>query len=373
MMKHVHSQRLERWLGKDRVEKLSFDFRDWYGPPVCLIDCPGSVWVTKGGEFVGNFERGFFASAADHFQEHLKRIWRETGRHQPALAAVGFASISDALLRASSGFQQFLNGTVSKTGPTGVVGVASSLWRLGAQPAAGAAGSAAPAGRSPTKATTGAMAFNNAATGTLHLTGADFSSSVINNSLLIYDRIFDVAKTMNSTATEAVTGVPTRYQSTTASAADYIGGNFLMIEVGGTALAATGHNWTVCTYLDQANAASTLPLVTGNSGAIVDRLDQPANTWFCPLESGDAGIKALTQMQCSAAVATGAINFVIGHPLGVMSFPVISSLLPFSWLTNRNLAPRIFDDACIALLELPKPATTATTYHGILYALNAAP
>lgn len=372
--RHVPSQRLERWLGSDRVEKLSRDFRDWYGPPVNLIDVPGSVWVTKGGDFVGPFDHGYFGSAADNFRDYLKRAWRELGRHQPAMAAAGFASISDALLRASGGFEQLLNGTISKTGPTGVVGVASSLWRVGAQPAAGGAGSAAPGGRAPTKATTGAMAFNNPASGTTHLTGADFSASVINNALLVYDRIFDVAKTMASAATESVTGVPTRYQSSTASAADYAGGNFLMIEVGGTALAATAHNWTTCLYRNQAGTDNqTLPSVTGNASAIVDRLDQPANTWFCPLASGDSGIMDLAQMQCSASVATGAINFVIGHPLGVMLFPVINALLPFNWLTNRRLAPRIFDDACIALLELPKPATTATVYNGMLYATGAAP
>lgn len=372
-MQHVHSQRLERWLGTDRVEKLSRDFRDWYGPPVHLIDVPGSVRVTKGGEFIGPFDHGYFGSAADNFRDYIRRVWKELGVHQPALAAAGFTSISDALARASGGFQQLLNGNIAKTGPTGVVGVASSLWRVGAQPAAGGAGSAAPAGRAPTKATTGAMAFNNPASGTLHLTGADFSASVINNSLLIYDRIFDVAKTMNSTAAESVTGVPTRYQSSTPSADDYAGGNFLMIEVGGTALAATAHNWSSCTYRNQAGTdARALPTVTGNSGAIVDRLDQPVNTWFCPLASGDSGIMDLANIQCSAAVATGAINFVIGHPLGVMQFPIINSLLPFNWLTNRNLAPRIFADACVALLELPKPATTATTYSGQLYAVGAA-
>lgn len=373
-MQHVHSQRLERWLGTDRVEKLSRDFRDWYGPPVHLIDVPGSVRVTAGGEFIGPFEYGYFGSAADNFRDYLRRVWRELGVHQPAMAAAGFTSISDALARASGGFQQYLNGNIAKTGPTGVVGVASSLWRVGAQPAAGGAGSAAPGGRALTKATTGAMAFNNPASGTLHLTGADFSASVINNSVMIYDRIFDVAKTMNSTAAESVTGVPTRYQSSTASADDYAGGNFLMIEVGGTALAATAHNWASCTYRNQAGTdAQALPTVTGNSGAIVDRLDQPVNTWFCPLNTGDSGIMDLANIQCSAAVATGAINFVIGHPLGVMLFPVINALLPFNWLTNRNLAPRIFADAAVALLELPKPATSATTYNGQLYAVGAAP
>jgi hypothetical protein len=374
--KPVHAQRLERWLGAEKMERLSAQMRGWYGPPINLRDVPGSVWVNGDGDFVGDFGGGFFASARDHFFEHVKRI--ERGLITPpglreACLAVGFTSISDALARASSGEGQLLNGNITKTGPTGVVNVASSLWRVGASPQAGVTPSAAPGGNAPTKATQGAMAFNNPATGTLHLTGADMSASVINNAVMLYDRIFHVAKTMNSAATEAVTGVPTRYQNTTPTDPEYIGGNFLFVEVGGTALPATAHNWTVCTYTDQANAASTLPSLVGNASAIVDRLDHPVNSWFAPLEAGDVGIKALTQMQCSAAVATGLINFVIGHPIGVMSFPVINSLLPFDWITNRNLAPRILNDACLAMLELPKPSTTSTVYNGMIYATRATP
>jgi hypothetical protein len=55
-----------------------------------------------------------------------------------------------------------------------------------------------------------------------------------------------------------------------------------------------------------------------------------------------------------------------------MSFPVINSMLPFDWLTNRDQAPRIFDSACIAFLEPLKPATTATTYTGRLVSTSAA-
>jgi len=179
---------------------------------------------------------------------------------------------------------------------------------------------------------------------------------------------------MNSTATEAVTGVPTRYQSTTATDENYIGDNFGFIEVGTTALAATAHNWTVCQYVNQTGTGTaTLPSVTGNSGAIVDRLDQPLQQWFVPLASGDVGIRNWTQMQCSAAVATGLINFCIGHPIGFMSFPVINSVLPFDWLTNRDQAPRIFDNACLAFLEPLKPATTTTTYNGSFQLTGAAP
>lgn len=370
----VHSARIERWLGAERAERLSGHMKGWYGPPINLSDVPGSVYIGRDGDFCGAFERGFVYSAADALRDWFKRLWVEAGK--PAYINAGFASIGDALARASSGNSQTLNGTISKTGPTGVVASASSLWRVGAMPAAGGAGSAAPGGRAPDKSTTGAMAFNNPASGTLHLVGADFSASVINNAVMVYDRIFDVAKTINSTATESVTGVPTRYQSSTPGDADYAGGNFLFMEVGGTQLANTAHNWTTCLYRDEAgNDAQTLPSVTGNPGGvatIVDRFDMPVNTWFAPLATGDVGIKDLNQMQCSALVATGALNFVIGHPIGIMSFPVINSLLPFDWLTNRNQAPRIFNDAALAMFELPKPTTTACTYNGIIYVTGAA-
>ena len=379
----IHSGRLERWLGAEKIEQLAGHMRHgggpqspWYGPPINLRDVPGSVWIGGDGDFVGTFNRGFYDSAADSLRRHLRKLWRDAGKPvyiPDAQFGAGFTSISDALARASGGFSQALNGNIQKSGATGVVGAASSLFQLGAMPVAGAAASAAPGGRAPDKTTTGAMVYNNPSSGTLHLTGADFSASVINNALMLYDRIFDVAKTMASTATESVTGVPTRYQSNTPANADYAGGNFLSIQTGLTALAATAHNWTVCLYRDDAgNDAQTLPSVTGVSACIVHRFDMPVSTWFCPLATGDVGIMDLNQMQCSASVATGLINFVIGHPIGIMSFPVINSLLPFDWLTNREQTPRIFDDACLTFLELPKPATTATVYNGRLYATAAA-
>lgn len=276
----------------------------------------------------------------------------------------GFTSISDALSRGSGGFSRKL--VFNKVGATGVIAVTNSLHKLGPQPIAGTAGSAAPGGRALVDSDTGGFLFDNPAAGSYRLTGANVSASVLGNSLLLYDRIFDVAKTMNSTATEAVTGVPSRYQSTTATNEDYIGGNFGFVEVGLTVLAATAHNWTTCLYADQANASSTLPSLTGNSAAIVHRLDHPTSQWFAPLESGDVGIKAWTQMQCSAAVATGLINFVIGHPIGFMTMPLANTVFPFDWLTNMDQAPRIFADAYLSFLEITKPATTATTYSGII-------
>ena len=345
--------------------------RGWYGRPICLLDVPGSLWITKDGDFVGHVAGGYFGSMYDFAEDRLRRVWRESGRLQHGYANAGFASLSDALLRATQGYRQ--RASFQKAGTAGVVAVTSSLWGVGPQPAAGAAPAGAPGGTAQTSATTGAMPFTNPASGTTHLTGADMVGNVGAQTLLLYDQIFGVAKTMNSAATEAVTGVPTRYQSVTASAEDFIGDNFGFIQVGGTQLSATAHNWTVCTYQDQGNAASTLPSIAGNSGGIVNRLDQPAGQWFAPLASGDYGIRNWTQMQCSASVANGVIWFMIGHPIGFHCMPVLNLMTPFNWLTNRDPAPRVFDNACLSLLEITRTATGAQTYNGNLQFTNAAP
>lgn len=378
----LHAGRLDRFLGAEKIAHLSGLMRDgggpgkrWYGEPIYCADLPGNVWIGPDGDFSGHLGGfGGYSNAYDAIAEHTRKIWREIGaQHRAPMAAAGFASISDALARASAGYRQYPSGNISKVGVSGSAGATNTLWAVGTAPAAGSAGSAAPGGDIPTSASTGAAAYVNPASGTMHLTGADLFASAINNTLLLYDRLFHVAKTMASTSTEAVTGVPTRYTSTTPGDQDYAGGNFLAIECQ-TVLAVTAHNWTACLYTDQdGNTGAALPAVTGvSSGCPVGRLDMPSNTWFAPLASGDTGIKALTQMQCSASVATGAINFVIGHALGFLAFPVASIVLPFDWLTNKDQAPRVFDDACLALMEPVKPSSTGCTYGGRIHLTNAA-
>jgi hypothetical protein len=206
------------------------------------------------------------------------------------------------------------------------------------------------------------MPFDNVSPDTRHIVAAGAVASVAGNTLLLYDRIFQVNKTMSSTATEAVTGVPTRYQSTTPGAQDSAEGNFLFVEVG-AALGATAHNWTVCQYTDQGGTGGvSLPSLTGNASAIVNRLDHPASQWFAPLASGDTGIQQLDQMQCSASV-TGTINFVIGHPLCWIPIPIANLFCEVDGINTSFNLVRIFDDAALALLEVMKPSTTATTYN----------
>lgn len=367
---HTHSDRLERWLGADKVAHVSQAMRDWYGPPIALHGVPGNVMAAKGGDFIGRIRAGSEASAIDRLAEievrERKRRWARMARAKRALGAI--ASYDEAIAAGfGSGRREF---PFLKSGTTGVVAATNTLWFVGSQPAAGSNAGAAPSGTAWTDASTGAFAFDNPSSGTQHFVFGNPIASVAANTLLLYDRLFSVTKTMNSTATEAVTGVPTRYQSTTAGADDSAEGNFLMIECR-TALPATAHNWTTCLYEDQSgNTGATLPSVTGNSSNIINRLDQPASTWFCPLASGDTGISDLEQMQCSAAVASGAIDFTIGHPIAFMPCGIANFVCEKDGLTTSFNLARIFDDACLAFLEICKSATTATTYTGTFVTLR---
>jgi len=373
-MRHTHSDRLERWLGADKVAQLSAAMcnRDakWYGKPIAVHGVPGLVYATKDGDFIGAIDAGYEVSAIDRAEDIIRRHHRmqraRMARVRRQSGAIG--SLDQALAAYFGGGNRTFS--FNKAGTTGVVGATNTLWFVGSQPAAGSAAAAAPGGTVPTDATTGSWGFDNPSSGTQHFVFGNPIASVAANTLLLYDRLFSVTKTMNSSTTEAVTGVPTRYQSTTAGAADSAENNFLMIECR-TVLAATAHNWTVCTYTDQSNnTGATLPSVTGNSSNIVNRLDQPVGTWFCPLASGDTGIRNLTQMQCSAAVATGAIDFTIGHPIAFMPCGIANFVCEKDGLTTSISLERIFDDACLAFLEICKSATTATTYTGTFTTLR---
>lgn len=387
-MRHTHSDRLDRWLGAENVARISAQFKDFYWP-VGLHGVPGNVKVMPGGDFTGEINGGAFLSAKDGAATVLKKIraaaeakarrnnmlgqLAEIIRAEDSriLSVGAFASV-DAVIAAYTGGK----GQVIKFSKTGVaanaIGNSNDLWSRAGFPAAGGAGSAAPGGVAPTSATTGALPFKNiGAANSGHYLSWALSASVINNSLLLYDRLFAVVKTMNSTATEAVTGVPTRYQSGTAGANDYIGGNFCFPANPTTVLAATAHNWTVCQYTDQdSNTGNSFVSTAGVSACVVGGVDLAAGNWFLPLASGDVGVKALTQMQCSAAVATGTIDFVIGHPIAVNACPIANiACMDDGLYTSLNLTS-ILDSACLSFLELTKPATTATNYSGLLRAVS---
>lgn len=371
----TNSQHLVQWLGEDATQRLSRSMEKFYHP-ISVHGVPGNVYAMPGGDFCGKILTNGEMSAVNRLHESLQRERKFGSRHwarnNKQLGA--FASADAVIAALTGGKGQFF--TYAKTGvASNAIGNCIDLWTaLTSQPTAGAAGAIAGAGTAFTNASPGALPYVNPANAnTGHFLVGEVTASVVNNTLLLYDRLYAVAKTMNSTANEAVTGVPTRYQSGTSTNADYIGGNFLFPSVPTTVLPATAHNWTAgggagvgCTYTNQASAAANLPVIAGVSACVLRGMDLVAQSWFMPLAAGDVGVKALTNFACSALVATGTIDFVIGHPIAFMPCPAANLVCVRDGLRSALNLTAIFDNAALAFLEMPKPATTATTYSGLI-------
>lgn len=359
----THGARLERWLGKEQVQQMSDAMAKWYGPPIAVSGVPGNVWALPGGDFGGIIKSGQFINAVDYGLMRLKARLQRMGQRNRQQCNAGFASLSDLIAEATSGKRVEIQW--SKTGSNSVATGACSLWGLGNVPAVGGAGSAAPGGRACDGTTTGAIpGLYNVSPDTRHFVLGSAITSLASTTLLMYDRIFDVAKTMSSTATEAVTGVPARYQSNTATDPDFAGGNFCTVEVQSN-ISATAHNWDTCLYRNQAGTDNqTFPAISGIASSTAGRIDLASPpSWYMPLAAGDYGVADLAQMQCSASV-TGAINFVIGHPLAYLPCPIANvACLQDGINTAFNLV-RIFDGACLSFLDVFRPATTSTSHIG---------
>jgi len=361
-MSSTHSDRLERWLGAEKVAELSASMRGWYGPPIAVGNTPGSVWATGDGDFIGSIKAGQFCSGAEWYLNRLKRALKR----QLSTCNAGFSGVADLLSEIAQGKNETI--ILHKLGVAAATGAVMTSWGYSGSPPQGGAAAAAPGGETPAVSTTGAYIVPSVSTDTRHIIGWRALESA-GRTLLLYDRLFQVDKTMNSSTNESVTGAPTRYQSSTVSDPDYAGGNFLFIEVGGTALASTAHDWGVAgssnevLYRNQAGTDnSVLPVVTGNAAAIAYRLDMPLMQWFCPLASGDVGVMDLAQMRCSASVATGVISFVIGHPLSWLPFPSSFMSMELGLVNTAFGMTRIFDGACLAFLEFASNANASNVF-----------
>lgn len=356
----VHSDRLERWLGVESVRGLSQAMAGSYFDPIQVAILDGSVKVARDGDFVSRkrFEHGYFAGYAD-LAEDMQRIKR-----RQALARMGrglkqggaITGINSIYTAIGAGKRQDM--LFAKAGVTGVANIANTLWDVGSSPAAGST-SAAPGGSSPTNTTTGGLLYDDAGGGdTMYFIGASLVSTVGNNFLLMYDRFFQVNHNI-ATDPQAISGTPTRYQSTAAR------NTFLTIAVT-TALGAGTPTLTISYVDSEGNTAEAAAAQTIAASSIARRFPFAAsvgNGWHIPLNAGDRGIRALTDSNLSAA-STGNIDLVLGKPIAWIPMPVAN--MPINM--DATLSPRdlveIAADACIAFMEVNKGATSATSYSG---------
>jgi hypothetical protein len=354
----THSDKLEKWFGVEQVEDISNNMLGWYGPPIRIANVPGDVYATGDGDFIGEIKNGS-SCLIDYLAYKARKIKAYLNRHK--YLGVGFASLQ-ALIDSveTKGGNRILN--FQKTfGATSVASAAASSWWSGNVPVAGLTAGNAPGGTVPDSTTQGAFWIDDITGKDYYVGELQIQSTVASTSLLLYDRIFAVNKTMSSSATEAVTGVPTRYNSGAG-----INGNFCFPEVG-VALSNTAHNWTVCQYTDQSgNTAQNFVSVAGINSAQLGRLDLPLNTWYMPLAAGDTGVAALTQMQCDSAALTGTVNFVIGHPIAWIPCHTAGYVTLLNSINSVFCLQQLPASPCLSLINIMKPTTGAATCSGTI-------
>lgn len=369
---HPNAARLERWLGEAEVHNLSVNMRDWYGPPIAVAGVPGRVFVTGGGDFIGECRAGAEISGVERAITILKR--EDKRRFQKALNKQrgSFASLSALVTAATSGKSVRMQFSKTGTAPTAIAG-AMDTWMYGPMPVAGAAGGAiATAPTICTNSTAGNLGYINAVVNanTGHFVNAWLMANFA-NSLLLVDQLYRGAITMTSTTAQTPlnTGTWSRYQDTTAGTADSASGTFAYPAVTGTVLAAVAHNWQNCTYENQGNAASnTMPTTAGISACAKNQIDLVLGSWFMPLASGDTGIYTVANkvVELSADVTSGTADWVCAHAIAVLPVPLVTLVCNIDGVASAFNLVNVYDNACLNLLELPKPATNATTYSGII-------
>lgn len=231
-----------------------------------------------------------------------------------------------------------------------VAGQFFSLWTATGIPGAGAAPSTAAV---PTKATTGAMGFNNQtapATSYLAWLAAQFSNSAAN--LEMHDRLAHMG---------GLSGVVTTAQgalslATSSPGADRLGDAGYSdvqwwLEVY-TALGSTGVNATVnVTYGDDS---------TGNLAAIALGAT-PRQGRLYPLVSASAGkfIKAVNSVTLSATTGTaGNFGITATRSRTSISAPLLNKTETFDW-AQLGL-PEIPNDSCLMMLMLCGTTSTGT-------------
>lgn len=282
---------------------------------------------------------------------------------KPPIMGGGFASLSDLISEATAGKQQTI--PLLKVGAISVAGGTEVGWILSGIPGAGATPTAISSGGSvPTNTTAGALGQADAGgSDTLHLISMSITPQGNACTFILYDRIWHGATNTNSSSTQSISGTPpTRY----ATADTNTMGNFAFPYSRST-VAATAHNHTVCQYKDQSNnSAESFSSTGGNSGNAAGRVDfSTAGQWYMPLNSGDTGVKELTQWQFSAAMASGQIDLAIGHPLAIIPAPASGVGAVLDGINSAFNMVEVADGACLDILSL-RPATTATSYTGLI-------
>jgi len=278
-----------------------------------------------------------------------------------------FATLSEVLNRLSGGNSGtpetlFYNKNVDRrSGGTtfaGTAGKTFSAWMSdGGTPGSGAAPGAVAV---PTKATAGAIPFNNASGGRekrlLAAVFANGGSSILTNEsfgdVILYDRLLHQSNLSGTTtgAQNVQSGSGVVLTRHTAGA-----GNEIWIEIYGTAVGATPQTVT-CSYTNQAGTSGRTTIAIPIGGSASKALLSIGEVARLPLQAGDTGVRSVETLTLSGSTGTaGAFGVTIANRIAEIPMQQSASLYDFTYGDSGTYA--IEDNACLAAMFRPTSGT----------------
>jgi len=232
--------------------------------------------------------------------------------------------------------------------------VTHSLWKVGAIPAAGADPATTPG--TAYDDTAGSMFFPDQSSDRKFLLSFGASSQPPASSLVLYDRLVGVSgisvastgnKTINSAALPRYSGADSE-------------GVECWLEVT-TATTATAPVVSLNSYTNQAGTTGraggtvTFPAAATNVDTIIGPM---------PLQAGDTGIRSIeVGLNVATAASAGVINVLLLRRIAAIALPTANEYYETQYVGEMLALPRIFDGACLCLMQYAV-SNTATTFNG---------
>jgi hypothetical protein len=271
----------------------------------------------------------------------------------PVFGMAGFATYADIINAMSVlGKGQVLQ--YQKNSFTTVAQQVYDYWLAAGTPGAGAFGTAL-TGTIPTSATAGALPYVDPAGGAfMHLMSMWGLSTVALGSLYLYDRVAEYP--FNGTVTSGTWGTQPALTRDAAGSSPGAGVAMFVENVGATANTAQTLN---ITYTNSAGTASrTTGAQTLQVGAIsTNRVVNPTNAWWYPLQAGDSAVRSLQSYVLGASAISTTMNVVLARPLVILPVFATGAVTERDCVLQIPSLPRIYPSSALSFLLMAGTTT----------------
>lgn len=228
------------------------------------------------------------------------------------------------------------------TGPTLVAGRMVSAWQYEGFPGAGATPTVV---ENPTNTTPGALPITDAISGRQKWLIQAVASSIVNGSIMLYDRLLHIGGLSGTVITAQTVG------GTLSRASDGVG-NFAFAEIYST-LGATSTTITA-TYTDSQSTTQTSPAVAiGGTG-----FNEQSRAIILPTAAGSKGVRSVTSVTLAATTGTaGNFGITIARPIAVIGLQAGGHIGWRDFSTGFPGIPFIPTGCCIGMLIVPGGTT----------------